>query len=223
MNQILQTDSKKNQEQCDFQNNYTSNLNNKHKKNFKLLFIFSILFLLLSLGFLLYKNIKINNNNKLSENLNHNYNTLKLYSQKDPFNIPIGETENEIIGNINIPKINLSYSFFSSLDNESLKISPCRFHGNLPPAYSNLCIAGHNYDNDQFFSNLSDLTYSDEIYIKIEEKTYIYSVFNIYEVHETDLSPIYSYPEKIRQLTLVTCNNLNKKRLIVKAKCINIK
>ena len=183
MNQILQTDSKKNQEQCDVQNNYTSNLNNKHKKNFKLLFIFSILFLLLSLGFLLYKNIKINNNNKLSENLNHNYNTLKLYSQKDPFNIPIGETENEIIGNINIPKINLSYSFFSSLDNESLKISPCRFHGNLPPAYSNLCIAGHNYENDQFFSNLSDLTYSDEIYIKIEEKTYIYSVFNIYEVH----------------------------------------
>ena len=106
--------------------------------------------------------------------------------------------------------------------NDSLKIYPCRFHGDLPPDYSNLCIAGHNYDNDKFFSNLSDLTINDEIYLEIQGKTYVYSVFNMYEVDETDLSPIYSYPDKIRQLTLVTCNNLNKKRLIVKAKCVNI-
>ena len=199
-----------------------SNKKEKYSKKFKLIFIFSILFFVLTVGFFSYRTIKINNNEKLSEKLNQNYNTLKLYSQKDPFNIPVGEAENELIGNISISKINLSYSFFSTLDNDSLKISPCRFHGDLPPDYSNLCIAGHNYDNDKFFSNLSDLTINDEIYLEIQGKTYVYSVFNMYEVDETDLSPIYSYPDKIRQLTLVTCNNLNKKRLIVKAKCVNI-
>lgn len=211
MNQILQTNL-----------DTHSNKKEKYSKKFKLIFIFSILFFVLTVGFFSYRTIKINNNEKLSEKLNQNYNTLKLYSQKDPFNIPVGEAENELIGNISIPKINLSYSFFSTLDNDSLKISPCRFHGDLPPDYSNLCIAGHNYDNDKFFSNLSDLTINDEIYLEIQGKTYVYSVFNMYEVDETDLSPIYSYPDKIRQLTLVTCNNLNKKRLIVKAKCVNI-
>ena len=211
MNQILQTNL-----------DTHSNKKEKYSKKFKLIFIFSILFFVLTVGFFSYRTIKINNNEKLSEKLNQNYNTLKLYSQKDPFNIPVGEAENELIGNISISKINLSYSFFSTLDNDSLKISPCRFHGDLPPDYSNLCIAGHNYDNDNFFSNLSDLTINDEIYLEIQGKTYVYSVFNMYEVDETDLSPIYSYPDKIRQLTLVTCNNLNKKRLIVKAKCVNI-
>lgn len=211
MNQILQTNL-----------DTHSNKKEKYSKKFKLIFIFSILFFVLTVGFFSYRTIKINNNEKLSEKLNQNYNTLKLYSQKDPFNIPVGEAENELIGNINISKINLSYSFFSTLDNDSLKISPCRFHGDLPPDYSNLCIAGHNYDNDKFFSNLSDLTINDEIHLEIQGKTYVYSVFNMYEVDETDLSPIYSYPDKIRQLTLVTCNNLNKKRLIVKAKCVNI-
>ena len=211
MNQILQTNL-----------DTHSNKKEKYSKKFKLIFIFSILFFVLTVGFFSYRTIKINNNEKLSEKLNQNYNTLKLYSQKDPFNIPVGEAENELIGNISISKINLSYSFFSTLDNDSLKISPCRFHGDLPPDYSNLCIAGHNYDNDKFFSNLSDLTINDEIYLEIQGKTYVYSVFNMYEVDKTDLSPIYSYPDKIRQLTLVTCNNLNKKRLIVKAKCVNI-
>ena len=211
MNQILQTNLATH-----------SNKKEKYSKKFKLIFIFSILFFVLTVGFFSYRTIKINNNQKLSEKLNQNYNTLKLYSQKDPFNIPVGEAENELIGNISISKINLSYSFFSTLDNDSLKISPCRFHGDLPPDYSNLCIAGHNYDNDKFFSNLSDLTINDEIYLEIQGKTYVYSVFNMYEVDKTDLSPIYSYPDKIRQLTLVTCNNLNKKRLIVKAKCVNI-
>ena len=182
MNQILQTNL-----------DTHSNKKEKYSKKFKLIFIFSILFFVLTVGFFSYRTIKINNNEKLSEKLNQNYNTLKLYSQKDPFNIPVGEAENELIGNINISKINLSYSFFSTLDNDSLKISPCRFHGDLPPDYSNLCIAGHNYDNDKFFSNLSDLTINDEIHLEIQGKTYVYSVFNMYEVDETDLYSIFSY------------------------------
>lgn len=211
MNQILQTNL-----------DIHSNKKEKYSKKFKFIFMFSVLFFVLTVGFFSYRIIKINSNEKLSEKLNQNYSIIKLYSQKDPFNVPVGQAENELIGNISIPKINLSYSFFSKLDNDSLKISPCRFHGNLPPDYSNLCIAGHNYDNDNFFSNLSDLTNNDEIYLEIQDKTYVYSVFNMYEVNETDLSPIYSYPDKIMQLTLVTCNNLNKKRLIVKAKCVNM-
>lgn len=47
---------------------------------------------------------------------------------------------------------------------------------------------------------------------------YIYFVYNIYEVKESDLSPIFDYEQNERTLTLVTCNNLNLNRIIVKAK-----
>lgn len=124
-------------------------------------------------------------------------------------------------GNIEIPSINLSYPFFSSLDNESLSISPCRFHGEMPPNDSNLCIAGHNYDNGKFFSNLSSLKNDELIYIESNKVKYIYSIFKIYEVEESDLSPIYEFQNGKRQLTLVTCNNFNKKRLIIKAKYVD--
>lgn len=47
---------------------------------------------------------------------------------------------------------------------------------------------------------------------------YLYLVYNIYEVEESDLSPIFDYQENEKTLTLVTCNNLNSNRIILKAK-----
>lgn len=213
MNQILQIIP-------DNENN--SNKMKKHKysiknKKFFYIFIFCIILFFITISSLFYNVFKISKNENFSDKLNNNYNIMKLYSNKDPFDIPVGNDENEIVGNIQIPVINLSYPFFSSLDNESLSIFPCRFHGDLPPTNSNLCIAGHNYDNGKFFSNLHLLKIDDLINIDVNNVIYEYSVFKIYEVNELDLSPIYSFESDEMQLTLVTCNNLNKKRLIIKA------
>lgn len=213
MNQILQIIP-------DNENN--SNKVKKHKysiknKKFFYIFIFCIILFFITISSLFYNVFKISKNENFSDKLNNNYNIMKLYSNKDPFDIPVGNDENEIVGNIQIPVINLSYPFFSCLGNESLGIFPCRFHGDLPPANSNLCIAGHNYDNGKFFSDLHLLKIDDLINIDVNNVIYEYSVFKIYEVNELDLSPIYSFESDKMQLTLVTCNNLNKKRLIVKA------
>lgn len=82
----------------------------------------------------------------------------------------------------------------------------------------NLCIAGHNYDNDKFFSKLNELKKGDKINIYNENgKVYIYIVYDKYEVKSNDLSPIYDYDKNSKQLTLLTCNNFNKNRIIVKA------
>lgn len=209
MNQILQIipDNEKN----------TKNDIKKKKKNFISIFISCSILFFITIFSYIHNILNINKNENFSEKLNNNYNILKLYSSKDPFDIPIGNSENKIIGNIDIPILNLSYPFFLSLDNESLSIFPCRFHGNLPPENSNLCIAGHNYDNGKFFSNLHLINIDDTINIEINNIIYQYSVYKIYEVSELDLSPIYTYEKNKKLLTLVTCNNINKKRLIVKA------
>lgn len=122
-------------------------------------------------------------------------------------------------GIIEIPKIDLYYPVFSNLSEDLLKISPCKFYGNTPDTNGNICIAGHNYDNSLFFSKLSTLSENDEIYIFDNNgNQYVYLVYNIYEVMDSDLSPIFDYEQNEKTLTLVTCNNFNSNRIILKAK-----
>ena len=122
-------------------------------------------------------------------------------------------------GIIEIPKINLYYPIFSHLTEDLLKISPCKFYGDQPDINGNICIAGHNYDNSLFFSKISTLSVNDEISIFDNNgKQYLYWIYDIYEVSESDLSPILNYEEDEKILTLVTCNNFNSNRIIVRAK-----
>ena len=122
-------------------------------------------------------------------------------------------------GIIEIEKINLYYPVFSHLTEELLKISPCKFYGDTPNANGNICIAGHNYDNSLFFSKISTLSINDTISIFDNNGIqYIYYVYNIYEVSETELSPVLDYNNNEKTLTLVTCNNFNSNRIILKAK-----
>lgn len=122
-------------------------------------------------------------------------------------------------GIIEIPKINLYYPVFSHLTEDLLKISPCKFYGDSPDVDGNICIAGHNYDNSLFFSKISTLSPNDEIFIFYNNGCqYIYFVYDMYEVEASDFSPILNYQQNEKTLTLVTCNNFNSNRIILKAK-----
>ena len=89
----------------------------------------------------------------------------------------------------------------------------------MPDKNSNLCIAGHNYDNDKFFSHIPSLNYDDEIIIHDNfNNSFFYTVIKNYEVKEDDLSPIYDKISNSYELTLITCNNINNNRIIIKAK-----
>lgn len=121
-------------------------------------------------------------------------------------------------GIIEIPKINLYYPVFSHLTEDLLKISPCKFYGDSPDVNGNICIAGHNYDNALFFSKISSLSQNAQINIFDNNGIqYIYVVSSIYEVEDSNLSPVLQYESNKKTLTLVTCNNFNSNRIIVKA------
>lgn len=206
MNQILQTklDNKKH------------NLI-KLKKILNAQFYLSIIFILIIGTFVIYKTFKLYKEENYSTQLLNNYNITKLYSN----NISTSSENTEdysIMGIIEIPKINVYYPIFSTFDDNLLKIAPCKFYGPTAGKVGNLCIAGHNYDNGKFFSNISNLTINDEIIIYNSSNIkFSYFVFDIYEVKPDNLSPVYSYNNNSKELTLITCNNLNKNRIIVKA------
>ena len=123
-----------------------------------------------------------------------------------------------IIGRIEIPSLNINYPIFSKTTDELLKLGICKVYGPNINTRGNLCLAGHNYENNLFFSNLKKINLNEKIILYDSYNISVsYSVYNIFEVENTNTS-ILAQENSTRKLTLITCNNKNKKRLIIKAK-----
>ena len=226
MNQIINIDLNKHiGESKDFNHKYSPpSKKPSHKKIFNIQFFLSIIAIFIITSVFLYYKISLNHKEDFSNLLINNYSITQLYADHtndDIKNTPQLEA-NSIIGIIQIPVLNISYPIFNGLTDELLKTSPCKFFGDLPSTNSkdlNLCIAGHNYDNDKFFSKIEDLNIDDKIYIyDTSDNQYTYSVIKNYEVKSDDLSPVYDTITNSFELTLVTCNNFNGNRIIIKAK-----
>ena len=194
----------------------TKNKYYKKKNLFIIQLVISIIIVFTIIYFICTYFYKIKEEEKISKQLTNNYNLSRLYS-----NIETENTEDnnvsQIFGTIEIPKIQINYPIFSTLTEENLKIAPCKFYGDDLNTDGNICIAGHNYDNGKFFSNIVLLNVDDTIYIYSNNIKYSYSIISKYEVSPNDLSPIFEYNSDKKCLTLVTCNNLNGNRIIIKA------
>lgn len=84
--------------------------------------------------------------------------------------------------------------------------------------YGNLCIAGHNYNNYQFFSRLKKLNIGDIIYIyDLNGNKIAYRIYKSYETDYDDLTCTTQETNGKREITLITCNNIKNKRRIIKA------
>lgn len=185
---------------------------------YKLQFALSILFFLVLILFFIYQLHSLNSKENVSQKIIDSYSVYQLYSEKS--SKTDNNTNNDVLfGIIEIPSIQVYYPVFSTLNDELLKISPCKFYGTSPSENGNICIAGHNYNNSLFFSNIVLLKQYDiiNIYDNLGNK-YVYFVFNNYEVTDSDLSPILNFENNSKELTLVTCNNINGNRIIIKAK-----
>ena len=147
---------------------YKNIIKNK-KRIYKHLFIFSILILLTFIFYYIFLYIKISKEEKLSNDILEVYDIQKLYSSNTPVSLPsiISETGDtaDILVIIQIEKLDLRYPILSKTTNEFLKIAPCKFYGPELNSYGNFCIAEHNYDNNDLFSNLKLLEVNDVIKI----------------------------------------------------------
>lgn len=127
------------------------------------------------------------------------------------------------IGTIQIPKIKVEYPILAQSNSEeeevaNLKVSPVKFYGANINEVGNLCIAGHNYRNSRFFSKVPNLEYGDVIKLTdINGNLVNYTVYDIYTVDPSDISCIDQETNGKREVTLITCTNDSKLRVIVKA------
>ena len=120
---------------------------------------------------------------------------------------------------LEIEKIDLFYPVTREMSDENLNISPTKFCGPAANTIGNYCIVGHNFHSEAHFGRLKELQVGDTVYMTdTKGKKVKYAVYDIYEVSPKDTSCTSQNNGGIREITLITCTNDAKKRLIVKCK-----
>lgn len=202
-------------------NIYYENIYIKKKKKNKKIYLFilftSIVIFIFVIFYLFYSFFSKIKENKKTNNIKSKYNISSIYPSTNTYNAIKLSNDIFIIGLIEIPSINISYPILSNNTEELLKVSVCRFSGPLPNRLGNLCIAGHNYRNNTMFSNLSKININDSIYITdLNNVKLEYIVYDKFKVKENNLNCTAN--TKDAQITLITCDYNNTKRIVIKAK-----
>lgn len=130
-----------------------------------------------------------------------------------------------IPASISIPKIEIEYPILlgetgSEEETEDLlKNSPCKFWGPDVNEVGNYCIVGHNYRNSKFFSKVPNLVEGDTFTITdVSKRTITYRIYDKYIVDPEDVSCTSQLTNGKKEVTLITCTNDSKQRVIIKAR-----
>lgn len=126
-----------------------------------------------------------------------------------------------VAGEISIPKISINYPIIYETTEEYLKIAPTKLFGPDINEVGNLCIVGHNYNNEQFFSRIKELDINDKVYLTTNRgERFTYLVYDKCEVNEKDLSCTSQETNGNIEATLITCTSVKENRLVVKCRAI---
>lgn len=125
----------------------------------------------------------------------------------------------EVDGIIEIPKINIKYPIVSKTNDETMKLAITKFWGGNINDIGNYTMAGHNYKNGTMFGKTKHLELGDTIKMTdLALSTVEYKIFKIYIITPDDVTCIESVDKNSREITLITCTNGNRNRLVIKAR-----
>ena len=150
-----------------------------------------------------------NQNNNQTKTNNTKIDT-KTYTSKDG----VKYTTEAIL---KIPKINIEYPVLSATSDALLFVSLNKYWGPQPNEVGNYCIVGHYYENGKMFGKLHKLKNGDKAELTdLSGNTLKYQVYNKYVVEPTDTRCTSQLTDGRKEMTLITCTNGGKQRLIVK-------
>lgn len=150
-----------------------------------------------------------NQNNNQTKTDNTKIDT-KTYTSKDG----VKYTTEAIL---KIPKINIEYPVLSATSDALLFVSLNKYWGPQPNEVGNYCIVGHYYENGKMFGKLHKLKNGDKAELTdLSGNTLKYQVYNKYVVEPTDTRCTSQLTDGRKELTLITCTNGGKQRLVVK-------
>ena len=190
-------------------------------KVFKVIYFLLIIALIVVVILIARKELTSRNNENLNKEVLSEFNNITNTNQ-------IGElTLNgyDVIGKVKIPKIDIEYPILNleTSNPEETKV-PMRYGivkywGGDVNDYGNLSIAGHNNYNGTMFGKTKNLEIGDIVELTdLTNRTIQYKINDIFITDPNDVSILKTEDETVREVTLITCTNGNKERLILKAR-----
>jgi len=196
-------------------------------KIYKIVFIILVILAVIIIGLILLKYCKSyaneQDNKEIVEIFSSTIDKLDEIEEIEETNLTMQGYK--IIGIIKIPKIGIEYpildidTYNPEETKEPMKISIVKYWGGNVNDYGNLSIAGHNTYNGTMFGNTKKLNVGDIIQLTDLRKNVIqYQVYDKFITDPNDVTILTTKDNTIREVTLITCTNGNRNRLILKAK-----
>lgn len=198
---------------------------NKQLIIYKTILYILLTILLITVILIIYKYGSNQINEKESQEVIETFKNIESSKdQEDQTEIELEYKGYKMIGIVKIPKINIEYPIIEigDIDPESakapMKLSIIKYWGENVNDYGNLSIAGHNNKDGTMFGKTKKLQIGDIVELTdLKNQTIQYSIYDIFVTDPNDVS-ILLPKDNIREVTLITCTNGNKERLILKAK-----
>ena len=196
-------------------------------KIYKTIFCVLLIIAIILLGAIIYKYGSNQINEKESQEVVEAFSKIDFsqVEENEENQIDLEYKGYKIIGIVKIPKIEIEYPILEigDIDPESakipMKLSIIKYWGENVNDYGNLSIAGHNNYDGTMFGKTKKLQIGDIIEMTdLTGQTITYSIYDIFVTDPNDVNILLPKKEKIREVTLITCTNGNKERLILKAK-----
>jgi len=131
----------------------------------------------------------------------------------------------KVIGIVKIPKIEIEYpildidTYNPEETKEPMKISIVKYWGVNVNEYGNLSIAGHNNHDGTMFGKTKRLEIGDIVELTdLNGNKVEYQIYSKFVTDPNDVTILLANDEKVREVTLITCTNGNRERLILKAR-----
>lgn len=212
---------------------------NKYGNVLTVILVILIIAILIGVGFLLYNYVikpKIENNrsieaiaefDKNTEEENNEGNAITGIEQTQSSGNTSGAKKKTyyngfvMIGYITIPKTNVKEPILDVVTPESLNTAVAVLYPSNPELNKpgNVVIVGHNYRNGKFFSNNKNLSTGDKIKIKdVTGNELVYTIYQKFETTEQDTSFYNRDTNGACEITLSTCTDDAKARIIILAR-----
>lgn len=193
-------------------------------KLYKAFFIILIIFALITVGLIFAKYRQSNQNEEDNREAVEAF-SREIVNGENAENNDLEMNGYKIIGIVTIPKIQLTYpildidTYNPEETKEPMKISIVKYWGGNVNDYGNLSIAGHNKYDGTMFGKTKKLNIGDIVELTdLTNKTIQYEIYDKFVTDPNDVTILQTKDETIREVTLITCTNGNRNRLILKAK-----
>ena len=201
--------------------------NNIELKIYKTIFYMLLIATIVIIGMIIYKYGSNQKNEKENQEVVEAFSNIDFSKneEKRENQIQLEYKGYKVIGIVKIPKINIEYPILEieNIDPKSaekpMKLSIIKYWGEKVNDYGNLSIAGHNNKDGTMFGKTKKLQKGDIVELTdLNGQSIQYSIYDNFVTDPNDVSILLPKDEIIREVTLITCTNGNKERLILKAK-----